>query len=109
LVSSVSTLTQIVIYALALVIFALVAVSATRMSRQRDYRFGRGVVVRCRDGHLFTTTWIMMKSLKAIRLGLGLAGRLRTRPDRRPDKKRVASGEMGTLQVGCPFWFWRCR
>jgi hypothetical protein len=66
----VSTLTQIVIYALALVLFALVAVRAARMSRQQGYRFGRDVVVRCRDGHLFTTTWIPMMSLKAIRLGL---------------------------------------
>jgi hypothetical protein len=27
------------------------------------------VVVRCRSGHLFTTTWIPGGSLKAIRLG----------------------------------------
>ena len=34
------------------------------------YRFGADVVVRCRDGHLFTTTWIPLASFKAIRLGL---------------------------------------
>lgn len=26
-------------------------------------------VVRCKDGHLFTTIWIPMASLKAVRLG----------------------------------------
>lgn len=35
----------------------------------RGYRFGRNVVVRCRAGHLFTTTWLPGGSLKAIRLG----------------------------------------
>jgi hypothetical protein len=66
----VSALTQIVIYTLALVILAVVAVRAGRMSRQRGYRYGRDVIVRCRDGHLFTTTWIPMVSFKAIRFGL---------------------------------------
>jgi hypothetical protein len=28
------------------------------------------VIVRCRDGHLFTTLWIPGASFKAIRLGL---------------------------------------
>jgi hypothetical protein len=32
-------------------------------------RFDRPV--RCRDGHLFTTIWIPLASLKAIRLGGG--------------------------------------
>jgi len=66
----VSTQTQIVGYVLALVIFAAVAFKAARMSRQQGYRFGRDVIVRCRDGHLFMTTWIPMVSVKAIRLGL---------------------------------------
>ena len=65
----VSALTQMLIYVLALVIFVVVAVRATRASRQRGYRFGRDVIVRCRDGHLFMTTWIPMMSIKAIRLG----------------------------------------
>jgi hypothetical protein len=66
----VSTLTQILIYLLALVIFAVVAIRVGRMSRLRGYRFGRDVIVRCRDGHLFMTTWIPGVSFKAIRLGL---------------------------------------
>jgi len=35
-------------------------------------RAGRGagqVIVRCRAGHLFTTTWMPLMSFKAIRLG----------------------------------------
>jgi hypothetical protein len=67
---SASTLVQILIYALAVVILAVVAVKAGRMSRLQGYRFGRDVIVRCREGHLFMTTWIPMMSFKAIRVGL---------------------------------------
>ena len=35
----------------------------------RGYRFGGNVVVRCREGHLFTTIWIPGASLKSLRLG----------------------------------------
>jgi len=38
--------------------------------RLRGYRVGANVIVRCRDGHLFTTIWIPGVSLKAVRLGL---------------------------------------
>ena len=65
-----SDLTQILIYTLALVIFAAVALRVGRMSRAQGYRFGRDVIVRCRDGHLFLTTWVPMMSFKAVRLGL---------------------------------------
>jgi len=37
--------------------------------RLRGYRVGRNVIVRCRDGHLFTTIWIPGLSVKAARLG----------------------------------------
>lgn len=66
----VSALTQVLIYVLAVVIVAVVAVRVRRMSQAQGYRFGRDVIVRCRDGHLFMTTWIPMVSFKAIRLGL---------------------------------------
>ncbi|GAA3239728.1 hypothetical protein ACFO1B_09270 [Dactylosporangium siamense] len=65
-----SPLTQFLIYLLALVILGAVVVRVRRTSRQQGYRFGRDVIVRCRDGHLFMTTWIPMVSFKAIRLGL---------------------------------------
>jgi hypothetical protein len=42
----------------------------TIVARKRGYSFGRSVPVRCRRGHLFTTTWIPGASLKALRLGL---------------------------------------
>jgi len=67
---STSTLAQVLIYTLAVVILAVVAAKVARMSRAQGYRFGHDVIVRCRDGHLFMTTWIPMMSLKAIRLGL---------------------------------------
>jgi hypothetical protein len=35
----------------------------------RGGRFGGSMIVRCRAGHLFTTTWIPGASLKAVRLG----------------------------------------
>lgn len=37
--------------------------------QRRGYRLGGHVVVRCRQGHLFTTIWIPGASLKSIRLG----------------------------------------
>jgi len=52
-----------------LVIAATAVVAETAMMRLRGYRVGRNVIVRCREGHLFTTIWIPGGSLKAIRLG----------------------------------------
>jgi len=37
--------------------------------RLRGYRMGRNVVVRCRRGHLFTTIWLPLASIKSIRFG----------------------------------------
>lgn len=36
---------------------------------RRGYRAGGNVIVRCRDGHLFTTLWLPAASFKALRLG----------------------------------------
>jgi hypothetical protein len=68
----VSPLTQVLIFVLVVVIFAAIVLRIGRMSRTQlqGYRFGRDVIVQCRDGHLFMTTWIPMMSFKAIRLGL---------------------------------------
>jgi hypothetical protein len=55
-----------------LVVVGLLVVWLIVVARRFDfsgYRVGRDVVVRCREGHLFTTTWIPLMSLKAIRLG----------------------------------------
>jgi hypothetical protein len=35
----------------------------------RSGKFAGAVVVRCRRGHLFTTTWIPGVSVKSVRLG----------------------------------------
>ena len=35
----------------------------------RSGRIGGRVIVRCRDGHLFTTIWIPAASVKSLRLG----------------------------------------
>jgi hypothetical protein len=42
---------------------------ATPLARRRGYMIGRHTIVRCRQGHLFTTMWIPGASLKALRLG----------------------------------------
>jgi len=39
------------------------------MLKLRGYRIAGNVVVRCREGHLFTTIWVPGASLKSIRLG----------------------------------------
>ncbi|HEX4092509.1 MAG TPA: hypothetical protein VHZ33_27635 [Trebonia sp.] len=56
-----------------LAVFAVVVggyVAGTIVATRAGYRVGRNSFVRCRQGHLFTTTWIPGGSLKAIRLGL---------------------------------------
>jgi hypothetical protein len=35
----------------------------------RGYGIGGNVIVRCREGHLFTTIWIPGASVKSLRLG----------------------------------------
>jgi hypothetical protein len=41
----------------------------TLVARRRGYPLGGNVIVRCRQGHLFTTIWIPGASFKAVRLG----------------------------------------
>jgi hypothetical protein len=41
----------------------------TLAARRRGYSVGGNTVVRCRQGHLFTTIWIPGASIKAVRLG----------------------------------------
>ena len=45
------------------------AVEAVVVARRRGSLFGMDTVVRCREGHLFTTLWVPGASLKAFRLG----------------------------------------
>lgn len=53
--------------ALALVFLLLVVLYAR--ARHRGIQEGATRVVRCGQGHLFTTTWIPGASFKAVRLG----------------------------------------
>jgi hypothetical protein len=39
------------------------------VARRRGYRIGARTIVRCRQGHLFTTIWLPGASLKALRFG----------------------------------------
>jgi hypothetical protein len=55
--------------AIAAVIAAVYA-AGTIAAMREGYAFGRSVPVRCRQGHLFSTTWIPGASIKALRLGL---------------------------------------
>ncbi len=53
-----------------LLITASVLVIATVAARRAGYKVGGNTVVRCRQGHLFTTLWIPGVKLKAIDLGI---------------------------------------
>lgn len=50
-------------------VFVLAMTAWTVAARNRGYGVGGATFVRCRQGHLFTTTWIPGASLKAVRLG----------------------------------------
>ncbi|MBV9089122.1 MAG: hypothetical protein JO044_04330 [Mycobacteriaceae bacterium] len=49
---------------------AAVIVGATLIARRLGYKVGGDTVVRCRQGHLFTTLWIPGVKFKAIDLGI---------------------------------------
>ncbi len=55
--------------ALRLGITVLVLAVATIVLRRQGYGVGGNAVVRCRQGHLFTTLWIPGVSFKSLRLG----------------------------------------
>jgi hypothetical protein len=54
---------------LVLLIIALVVGGVVVAARRLAATGGAEIVVRCREGHLFTTTWIPGVSVKAVRLG----------------------------------------
>lgn len=45
-------------------------VGGTLLGRLLGYNLGANTVVRCRQGHLFTTIWIPGVKLKAVDLGV---------------------------------------
>jgi len=48
----------------------VVVAAEAALLRARSGRLGGDVVVRCGQGHLFTTLWIPGASVKSLRLGL---------------------------------------
>lgn len=55
-----------------LAVLAVVAagyVAGTIILTRQGYKFGKDTVVRCRQGHVFTTVWIPGASVKSLRLG----------------------------------------
>jgi hypothetical protein len=53
-----------------LVLIAAVLGGGTLIARRLGYKVGMNTVVRCREGHLFTTIWIPGVKLKALDLGI---------------------------------------
>ena len=53
----------------SVLVIAGVITGVTLIARRLGYNLGGNTVVRCRQGHLFTTMWIPLASFKAIRLG----------------------------------------
>lgn len=54
---------------IAIVAVVLVVVEAVVVVRRRGHLLGLRTVVRCRDGHLFTTLWLPGASVTSLRLG----------------------------------------
>ena len=52
-----------------LLVLVVLVVGGTVVGRRLGYHVGGDQVVRCREGHLFTTVWVPFASFKAIRLG----------------------------------------
>ena len=54
---------------LPVILIVAVLVVGTVLARRRGYGIGGETIVRCSDGHLFTTLWVPGASFKAVRLG----------------------------------------
>jgi hypothetical protein len=52
-----------------LAVAVVLLVIGTVVARRLGYKIGGQTIVRCRQGHLFTTLWIPGFSIKAVRLG----------------------------------------
>jgi hypothetical protein len=72
---------------------------ATFVARRFGYKVGGNTIVRCRQGHLFTTIWIPGVKLKALDLGLARAAAL---PGRRALESRHPRPGGGSHRRGTP-------
>ncbi len=58
------------LFALVVILVPIALIAAIWVvARRSGYNLGGETVVRCRDGHLFTTIWVPGASFKSIRLG----------------------------------------
>ncbi|MCU4183617.1 hypothetical protein K6U06_04545 [Acidiferrimicrobium sp. IK] len=53
----------------SLVLAATVLTAGTIVSRRLGYKLGGDTIVRCKQGHLFSTIWVPGVSIKSLRLG----------------------------------------
>ncbi len=63
---------QVLFILVAAGMIIVAAIAARRLGRRAHsggYRMGSNVLVRCRDGHLFRTTWVPYATVTAVRLG----------------------------------------
>jgi hypothetical protein len=49
-------------------LIAAAVIAEPILMKLRGYPMGGNIVVRCREGHLFTTLWLPAVSLKSVRL-----------------------------------------
>ena len=54
---------------IVVIVVVIASVAMRVVLRSRGYNVGGSTIVRCRAGHLFTTIWVPLGSLKAVRLG----------------------------------------
>ena len=68
--SSTSTAGIVIAVAVVAAIVASLVAFTVRARRQGYSGMGGDTIVRCREGHLFTTLWVPGASFKAVRLGM---------------------------------------
>jgi len=62
--------TSLIVIIIVLLVVAISVVVANIVARRKGYPIPGKTIVRCSQGHLFTTTWIAGTSFMAFRLGL---------------------------------------
>jgi hypothetical protein len=60
----------LIVVIIVVLVVAISAVVANIVARRKGYPIPGKTIVRCSQGHLFTTTWVAGTSFMAVRLGL---------------------------------------
>lgn len=59
-----------IVIGIVVVLAVILVAASTIVARRKGYSgMGRNTIVRCRQGHIFTTIWVPGASFKAVRLG----------------------------------------